>query len=262
MYPLKGLEGRELGVVAVCGPAPRRRPGHPAPHSLFGRPMAFEVIERDLPANLACSRLTRPWNRLLKGAFDRFAAAVLTVVLSPALLAVALLVSADGGSAIYRQRRIGAGGRPFDCLKFRTMVPDAEHVLPRMLANDGQAAAEWDRQQKLRTDPRVTRLGEFLRRSSLDELPQLLNVLRGEMSLVGPRPIIRSEVARYGAAIGVYYEAKPGITGAWQVNGRSETTYEERVRLDVLYVRNWTPWSDVAILLKTLPAVLLQRGAL
>jgi UDP-galactose-lipid carrier transferase len=205
--------------------------------------------------------LSRPFNRLLKMAFDQVGAAVLIVLLSPLLAAIALLVRADGGAALFGHGRIGAGGREFRCLKFRSMVTDADVVLRRLLEADPRAAAEWRATQKLRNDPRVTRIGQFLRRSSLDELPQLFNVLRGDMSLVGPRPIVRDEVRRYGRNIEYYYAARPGITGLWQVGGRSATGYEQRVGLDVWYVRNWTPWHDIAILLRTVPAVFLQRGA-
>jgi undecaprenyl-phosphate galactose phosphotransferase len=149
----------------------------------------------------------------------------------------------------------------FDCIKFRTMTVEADQVLRAMLSNDPRAAAEWAATRKLRHDPRVTRIGVFLRRSSLDELPQLFNVLRGEMSLVGPRPIVQAEVVRYGRDIEQYYAAKPGMTGLWQVSGRSQTSYMHRVKLDVWYVRNWTLWHDIAILLKTIPAVFVQRGA-
>ena len=149
----------------------------------------------------------------------------------------------------------------FDCIKFRTMVMNADEVLYQVISTDSQAAAEWAATQKLRNDPRVTRIGQFLRRSSLDELPQLFNVLRGEMSLVGPRPIVQAEVARYGCDIQHYYAAKPGLTGLWQISGRSDMSYARRVRLDVWYIRNWTLWHDIAILFKTIPAVFLQRGA-
>jgi Undecaprenyl-phosphate galactose phosphotransferase WbaP len=207
------------------------------------------------------NNLARPFSRVLKGAFDQLVATVLVLLFAPLLLLLAALVRSDGGPAFYRHRRIGAAGRNFGCIKFRTMTTDADRVLDQLLATDPAAAAEWAATQKLRNDPRVTRLGRFLRRSSLDELPQLLNVLRGEMSLVGPRPIVQAEVVRYGNEIEYYYETKPGLTGLWQVSGRSDTSYERRVRLDVWYVRNWTLWHDIAILLKTIPAVFLQRGA-
>jgi Undecaprenyl-phosphate galactose phosphotransferase WbaP len=207
------------------------------------------------------NNLARPFSRILKAAFDHVVAMVLLLLLAPLLLALSMLVLLDGGPAFYRHKRIGAGGRIFDCIKFRTMVPDADRVLRRVLAENPAAADEWAATQKLHADPRVTSLGRFLRRSSLDELPQLINVLRGEMSLVGPRPIVQAETARYADDIDYYYETKPGLTGLWQVSGRSDTSYARRVRLDVWYVRNWTLWHDIAILLKTIPAVFLQRGA-
>lgn len=142
------------------------------------------------------------------------------------------------------------------------MVRDADRVLYDVLKRNPAAATEWTVTQKLQNDPRVTRLGRFLRATSLDELPQLLNVLRGEMSLVGPRPIVADESARYGKSLSFYAEAKPGITGLWQVSGRSRTSYERRVELDVWYVKNWTLWHDIAILIKTLPAVLRRDGAM
>ena len=223
------------------------------------RPHHF--FSHDIVMLVSRNNLARPLSRALKAAFDQVVAAILLVLLAPLLLALSLMVRGDGGSAFYRHKRIGANGHAFGCIKFRTMVADADQVLQRVLASDPVAAAEWAASQKLRDDPRVTSLGRFLRRSSLDELPQLLNVLRGEMSLVGPRPIVEAEVSRYGEDIEYYYETKPGLTGLWQVSGRSDTSYSRRVRLDVWYVRNWTLWHDIAILLKTIPAVFLQRGA-
>ena len=223
------------------------------------RPHHF--FSHDIVMLVSRNNLARPLSRAMKAAFDQVVAAILLVLLAPLLCALSLLVRSDGGPAFYRHKRIGANGHVFGCIKFRTMVVDADQVLQRVLAADPAAAAEWAATQKLRDDPRVTRLGRFLRRSSLDELPQLLNVLRGEMSLVGPRPIVDAEVSRYGEDIEYYSETKPGLTGLWQVSGRSDTSYARRVRLDVWYVRNWTLWHDIAILLKTIPAVFLQRGA-
>jgi Undecaprenyl-phosphate galactose phosphotransferase WbaP len=218
-------------------------------------------LGHDIVMLVSQSNLTRPFSQVLKWAFDQTAALALVILLSPLLCALAIMVRRDGGPALFRHRRIGAGGRMFDCIKFRTMVVNADEVLRKTIRADAQSAAEWAATQKLRDDPRVTRIGSFLRRSSLDELPQLLNVLHGEMSLVGPRPIVQAEVARYGSDIEYYYAAKPGLTGLWQVSGRSDMSYARRVRLDVWYVRNWTLWHDIAILFKTLPAVFLQRGA-
>ncbi|WP_246375892.1 sugar transferase [Gluconacetobacter takamatsuzukensis] len=179
----------------------------------------------------------------------------------PAMLAIALLVRRDGGAALFGHNRIGEEGRIFRCLKFRSMVANADEVLKDLLARDEAAREEWVSTQKLRHDPRITRLGRFLRATSLDELPQLLNVLRGDMSLVGPRPIVQAEVERYGENIAYYYATRPGLTGLWQVSGRSNTSYARRVALDSAYVRHWTIWQDVTILLKTIPAVLRHDGA-
>ena len=205
--------------------------------------------------------LARPAARLAKLAFDLLAAAVMLAVLAPVMLAVAASVKLDGGPVLFAHPRLGAGGRAFNCLKFRTMVVDADAALQRLLAADPAAAREWASTRKLRHDPRVTRVGAVLRALSLDELPQLFNVLRLEMSLVGPRPIPRQEAALYGEEIEYYYETRPGLTGLWQVSGRSDTSYAQRVRLDTWYVKNWTVWHDLAILAKTVPAVLKRRGA-
>ena len=207
------------------------------------------------------NNLRKPVARALKMALDFCAAAAALVVLAPVMLIVAALVSLDGGPVFYAHKRVGAYGRVFDCLKFRSMVVNGDSALKRVLATDANAAEEWTRTQKLRRDPRVTWIGRFLRKTSLDELPQLLNVLRAEMSLVGPRPIVSLEIPKYGEDIAYYYETRPGITGLWQVSGRSDTTYAERVRLDTWYVKNWTLWQDVSILARTIPAVISGRGA-
>lgn len=199
--------------------------------------------------------------RAIKIGLDVILAVLALLFLSPLLLAVAGIVKADGGPALYAQTRIGRGGRRFHCLKFRTMVTDAELRLRDLLAADPAAAAEWAQTQKLTADPRVTGIGAVLRRTSLDELPQLLNVLTGAMSLVGPRPIVEAEMARYAGDIAAYRAVRPGITGLWQVSGRSETSYARRVQLDVQYVNNWSLPRDLSILLRTIPAVLSRRGA-
>lgn len=199
--------------------------------------------------------------RFAKRALDVTVAVMALVGLSPLLLAIAMLVRKDGGPALFGHSRIGQGGQRFHCFKFRSMVIDAESRLQALLAADPAAAEEWAATQKLTHDPRVTGIGKVLRKTSLDELPQLLNVLRGQMSLVGPRPIVAAEVPRYGDDIAAYYAVPPGVTGLWQVSGRSETTYAYRVQLDVTYVRNWSFRRDLVILLKTIPAVLARRGA-
>lgn len=240
-------------VPFVLVPAAR-----PVP-ALSKRPHYF--LSHDVTVLPFHTGLSRPVARHLKHAFDLLAASLLLVLCSPLMLAIAVLVRQDGAPALYQHRRIGAGGKSFDCMKFRTMHVDADTLLADILARDPVAAAEWATTQKLHDDPRITPIGQVLRKTSLDELPQLYNVLRGEMSLVGPRPIVAAEVAFYGGHIAEYYETRPGITGLWQVSGRSDTSYPRRVQLDVWYVRNWTLWHDIAILLKTLPAVLQKRGA-
>ena len=200
-------------------------------------------------------------SRAAKRAFDVVLSAVALTVLACPMALVAWLVARDGGPAIYGHERVGEGGRSFSCLKFRSMRPDAQEKLAELLSNDADARLEWEASRKLKNDPRVTRIGRILRKSGIDELPQLWNVLRGDMSLVGPRPVTASEIAEYGEAAEQYLSVKPGITGLWQVSGRSDTTYAQRVSLDAWYVANWSPWHDTVILLKTVPAVLSRRGA-
>jgi exopolysaccharide production protein ExoY len=199
---------------------------------------------------------------IAKRALDIIGAGLGLVLLSPFFLVVALLVRADGGPAFFAHQRVGRGGKLFGCLKFRSMVIDSQARLEALLANDPAARAEWEATRKLKNDPRITRIGRFLRSTSLDELPQLINVLRGEMSLVGPRPVQEAEIDRYyGASAAHYMAVRPGITGLWQVSGRSETSYESRVALDVSYVSRPSMLADLSILLRTPVAVLSRRGA-
>ncbi|MBE7196730.1 MAG: sugar transferase [Parafilimonas terrae] len=201
-------------------------------------------------------------DRTLKRSFDVGVATLGLLLLGPLLLLVALAIwSVDGGSPLYRHRRLGRGGRSFDCLKFRSMRTDGDAVLTRYLDQNPAARAEWARTRKLKDDPRVTPIGQMLRKSSLDELPQLLNILRGDMSLVGPRPIVEAEVEKYGDAAAAYFAVRPGLTGAWQVSGRSDTTYAERVRLDRLYVESRSFAGDMMIIVRTIPAVFLVKGS-
>lgn len=200
--------------------------------------------------------------RFTKQTIDLIGAGVGTLLISPLLLLIALAIRLDSpGPVVYRARRLGRGGQFFDCFKFRSMHRDAEAKLQEVLAADPALRAEFEATHKLRDDPRVTRVGAFLRRTSLDELPQLLNVLRGEMSLVGPRPIVQAEVERYGDIYAIYKQVRPGMTGYWQANGRSDTSYDERVAMDQFYVTNWTPWLDVVVLIQTVRVVLMRRGA-
>jgi lipopolysaccharide/colanic/teichoic acid biosynthesis glycosyltransferase len=224
---------------------------------------AFDVLERSArrAARPAARQRARRFPEAGKRGFDLIVAALLLVVLAPLFGVLALAVRRDGGPALYGHERIGRHGRRFRCLKFRTMVPDAEALLTALLAGDPQARAEWARTFKLRDDVRVTAIGRFLRRSSLDELPQLFNVIRGEMSLVGPRPVVASELVRYGADAAYYLASRPGMTGLWQVSGRNDVGYATRVSLDVTYVRTRSMWCDLVILLRTVRVVVRGAGA-
>jgi exopolysaccharide biosynthesis polyprenyl glycosylphosphotransferase len=201
-------------------------------------------------------------NVIIKSIIDYVGALFGLVVLSPLLLYIVVKMRrTDPGPVLYRRRVVGVGGKQFDAFKFRTMVVNSAEVLAEHLATNPAARAEWDKYEKLRDDPRVTPIGSFLRKTSLDELPQLINVLRGEMSLVGPRMITLDEVERYGQWDMNIHTVKPGITGLWQISGRSELTYAERVRLDMHYIRNYSIWLDLQILFWTIPTVVFRRGA-
>ncbi len=185
----------------------------------------------------------------------------LLILLPLMLLIAAVMKLTSPGPVLFAHRRLGKDGRAFHCLKFRSMVTNSAEVLAQHLAENEVARAEWACDHKLRNDPRITRLGNFLRRTSLDELPQLINVLAGEMSLVGPRPIVTDEVAKYGRYISYYNSVTPGITGLWQISGRNDISYRRRVAIDTSYARNRCTQMDIAIILRTLPAVLQARGA-
>lgn len=200
-------------------------------------------------------------SRIIKRSFDIVASIGIIVMLSPVLIYISFKVKKDGGPAIYGHERVGKNGRSFKCLKFRSMVINSKEVLENILKNDLDAKKEWDETFKLKNDPRITKIGHFLRRTSLDELPQLFNVLRGDMSLVGPRPIITAELERYNEEVDYYLLSKPGMTGLWQVSGRSDVDYGTRVYLDAWYVKNWSMWNDIAILFKTIGVVLKRDGA-
>jgi exopolysaccharide production protein ExoY len=201
-------------------------------------------------------------SRVRKLLFDVSVALTLLLLLSPLLLLVCVLIKVtDRGPVLFKHTRIGLKGRPFGCLKFRTMILNSEAVLADHLSKDAHARAEWAANHKLAQDPRVTPLGKLLRATSLDELPQLFNIISGDMSLVGPRPITESELPRYGDAAALYLAFRPGLTGLWQISGRSNCTYEERVQLDAQYVREWSLRKDMLIMLLTIPAVLSRRGS-
>lgn len=214
----------------------------------------------EVAAESAAAKVPRGGYR--KRLFDLVAACLLLFALLPLMLFVALVIfSTERGPVLYGHDRIGYKGRRFKCLKFRSMVPNGDVVLAQYLADNPAAKAEWDASQKLRHDPRITPLGRFLRATSLDELPQLINVIRGDMSLVGPRPIVHAEMARYGNRIDAYTCARPGITGLWQVSGRSDVDYGRRVMLDSHYVSTWSLPGDVLILLRTVKVVFSQSGS-
>ncbi|HBD1616906.1 TPA: undecaprenyl-phosphate galactose phosphotransferase WbaP, partial [Escherichia coli] len=200
-------------------------------------------------------------SRIIKRCFDLFGSICIILILSPLLIYIYMKVKKDGGPAIYGHDRVGIHGKTFKCLKFRSMVVNSKEILDELLKNDPKAKEEWDATFKLKNDPRITKIGAFLRKTSLDELPQLLNVLKGEMSLVGPRPIINAELERYNDQVDYYLLSKPGMTGLWQVSGRSDVDYDTRVYFDAWYVKNWSMWNDIAILLKTVIVVLKKDGA-
>jgi exopolysaccharide production protein ExoY len=200
-------------------------------------------------------------SRVVKRGFDIAAAAAALIILLPlfAILLLALGVL-QGRPILIKHRRVGLGGKHFACLKFRTMVNDGDEVLRCHLVENAEARIEWEACRKLREDPRVTPLGHVLRRTSIDELPQLMNIVKGDMSLVGPRPIVEDEIKHYGQNISRYFAVRPGLTGLWQVSGRNDVTYASRVEMDTAYVDQMNFLSDLVILLRTVPAVLKSRG--
>ena len=216
-----------------------------------------EILMLHLRNNLAMRR-----NKIYKRIFDLVCTICGGLLILPIIAIVALLVAIDNkGNVIFAHRRIGKDGKEFPCYKFQSMVPNAQEILQDYLAKNPEARKEWEESFKLTNDPRVTKLGGFLRKTSLDELPQLWNVIKGDMSLVGPRPIVKKEIERYGEYFREYAMVLPGITGMWQASGRSDTTYEERVEMDTWYVRNWSVWLDIMYLAKTFTAVLFGKGA-
>lgn len=251
-YWLRQLAQWGVPDVSVI-PAMRGVPLHGTDMSHF---FSHEVALLRMRNNL------RRWPaRLTKRVFDTVAALVLLILLSPFMLFIACLVRRDGGDALFAHPRVGKKGRVFKCYKFRTMVVDAEKRLEELLQKQPELLGEWENERKLRHDPRVNKVGRILRLTSLDELPQLINVIRGEMSLVGPRPVVKAELARYSDQVGYYLMVRPGMTGLWQVSGRNDVDYDTRVYLDSWYVKNWSLWYDLIILIKTVQVVFGRRGA-
>jgi len=197
-----------------------------------------------------------------KRAIDIIVASLALILFLPLFGFVAALVKwCDPGPVLYAHRRVGYASRPFGCLKFRTMVVNGDEVLRNHLQSSPEAAREWAQTRKLKCDPRVTAVGFILRKLSIDELPQLINVLRGEMSIVGPRPIVYDEITMYGQDAGYYLRSRPGLTGAWQVSGRNDETYARRVSLDRQYVENWSLWQDAVIIVRTIPVLVSAKGS-
>ena len=233
---------------------------------LFGLPAsnisARGMMEEQAVVLRVQNNLARKSNRIMKRIFDIVATVCGGILILPIIAIVAVLIYLDSpGPIVFGHKRVGQGGKEFFCYKFRSMVPNAQEALEIYLKEHPEAREEWERDFKLKDDPRVTKIGKFLRKTSLDELPQLWNVLMGDMSLVGPRPIVRDEIVKYGDYINDFYLVPPGITGVWQVSGRSDTTYEERVLMDSWYVHNWSVWIDIVYLIKTVLAVVKGKGA-
>lgn len=233
---------------------------------LIGTPVGAIDIETIVDAKLMLlhvrNNLARWYNRLAKRVFDIVVSLCGMVFVLPLGIFLAVIIYLDNpGPVMFAHRRIGQHGKEFPCYKFRSMVTNADEVLKKHLAEHPEAREEWEQDFKLKDDPRVTRVGHILRKTSLDELPQLVNVLKGEMSLVGPRPIVQAEIEKYGDYFHDFCLVPPGITGMWQVNGRSDTTYAERVQMDSWYVRNWSVWIDIIYLLKTIKVVFSGKGA-
>jgi len=233
---------------------------------LFGLPVASVKADYFFDEQVLSFRvennLANPANILLKRIFDLTIGLAILICISPVMLLLVLVIKLDSpGPVLFPHKRIGRRGESFNCYKFRTMVTNAQELLAELLKKDNSLRQEWERHYKLKNDPRITRVGAFLRKTSLDELPQLINVLKGEMSLVGPRPITEKEISHFDSYINDYCLVRPGVTGLWQVSGRSEIDYLQRVRLESWYIRNWSLWLDITLIMRTFAAVLAGNGA-
>lgn len=222
----------------------------------------FNSINHKGMALFVKNKLLNPTDRMIKELFDKTVSVLLFILFFPLLLILYIVVYiSTNGHPIFKQKRVGQNGLKFHIYKFRTMRIDADSALEEILESDPVAKTEWEKEFKLKDDPRITKVGKFLRRTSLDELPQIINVFQGKMSLVGPRPIVDAEVRKYGEMFDYFAAVKPGITGLWQVSGRNDISYEDRVQLDVWYVRNWSIELDIIILVKTVVIVLMRKGS-
>lgn len=234
--------------------------------NLVGLPLGNVQIENfidfQLPVLRIENNLSNPFNRRAKRTFDIIVTIIGSTLIAPLLLFIALLIKITSpGPIVFAHYRVGKNGKHFLCYKFRTMVTNSEDILEKHLASNLEARKEWKKRFKLKKDPRITKIGHFLRKTSLDELPQLWNVIKGDMSLVGPRPIVDDEIDKYGLYIKDFFLVRPGITGLWQISGRSDTSYEERIQMDSWYVRNWSIWLDLIYLLRTIKVVLSCKGS-
>ncbi len=239
----------------VCADEQRTRDGN-------RRRYALQAVRNDRKPVQAASSVAAPRACVPKRFVDLFGTIVLGLLASPVVVMAGLAIRfSSKGPILYRQARIGRGNRPFTALKFRTMWINADETLYDCLGEDPDLRQQWESVSKLKNDPRVTPVGRFLRRFSLDELPQLWNVLIGDMSLIGPRPIVAAEIEKYGRDYAIYARVRPGLTGLWQVSGRNDTTYQQRVDYDCYYVRNWSLWLDAKIFIRTFRAVISGVGA-
>jgi len=245
------MEGQEINFVIV---PPSKR------ISLYGMESHF-FFGHDIMFLSRVNKIKTPFGKINKRLLDIFGSIIGILVLFIPMSIVMLLIKLDGGSIFYGDRRVGKDGKIFICWKFRSMRVDADEVLKEILDNDAEAKEEYIKYCKLRNDPRVTKIGKVIRRTSVDELPQLFNILKGEMSIVGPRPIMEKEIEKYGKNFSQYITVKPGVTGLWQVGGRNKATFEQRIHMDEWYIRNWSLWHDVVIIFKTVNVVLGRSGA-
>lgn len=227
---------------------------------LYGTDMSF-LFSQEMVLFRVNNNLAKRSSKIVKRTFDILGSSFLLLLLLPFCIPLYFIITRDGGNLIYEHTRIGQYKKKFKCLKFRTMVNNSDEVLEKILATDENARLEWEKDFKLKDDPRITPIGKWLRARSLDELPQLWNVLKGEMSLVGPRPIVKEELSYYQEDVDYYLMAKPGMTGLWQVSGRNNVSYDTRVYFDTWYAKNWSLWNDIVILLKTAKVVCKKTGA-